>query len=756
MDIKKALFITVIITRLLILPQLLSASEYSSSISEFLCELGISYYNEGNIEEASREFTNALRLSPNNSTAEKYLKTIALKENLSQENSLPERNILSQPQLQAYIRPLEDKITYLENDLKLKEAESFQLRQELYARIKLLEEMAKEKEALLKDKSLEISQRESQLAKVSGELREEKEQGLLNLQGQNRLKDLIAKKEQELGRIQSSLSAELGKLNILITEKEAIIQDKDSRIRQLTAEARKTKEELVLAKEGARISGNENTVFKEQAKINIQELSRLNAALNSQRELFEKLSEENRQLKSNIEKSDIQLNSALGELSDMKELNKKNVKEKERSESAARISRRQLKELTRALFIKQKQLLFASKKSEAALKAGEKRRAELDSALEQSNLQQAEAKNLNYEYIREQKRLNGLIITQQNSLEKNSSIITEQQARLDNLAKESRQIDSDKSARINQLSRQLIRLKDELAKAYEYRRVYAREKQGLMDSAKIKQEEINALGLTAVKQKKNIQALIREKSAAINHKNRQMKQLSAGLYQAEERFASAVNDYNRLKADLNSKITALEEGISLKNGDIAKLNQEKKDLLFQRDAFQARISEQAGKLTNLKDSFQEQLLPEIISNEVDLDLSKDALTINISADALFDSIDPQLSPRGSSILKTIAGILLVHTDNKILIEGHTDNTPIKYSNWKSNWNLSCARALSALNDLVSNGLSPQRFVISGYGEFKPVTDNTTISGRKQNRRVSIIIQPHYPRILPFIQPGPRP
>ncbi len=81
-------------------------------------------------------------------------------------------------------------------------------------------------------------------------------------------------------------------------------------------------------------------------------------------------------------------------------------------------------------------------------------------------------------------------------------------------------------------------------------------------------------------------------------------------------------------------------------------------------------------------------------------------------------------------------------DNQVAVEGHTDNQPIKHSGWRSNWELSTARALAVLHYFVdTRGLPPTRFQVIGVGEQRPVASNETAQGRQQNRRVEIIIVP---------------
>jgi chemotaxis protein MotB len=86
-------------------------------------------------------------------------------------------------------------------------------------------------------------------------------------------------------------------------------------------------------------------------------------------------------------------------------------------------------------------------------------------------------------------------------------------------------------------------------------------------------------------------------------------------------------------------------------------------------------------------------------------------------------------------------------DYYVGIEGHTDNIPIARSGWKSNWELSSARALAVLHYLEKEEkISPERLSAIGYGEFQPVASNDTKDGRQANRRVEIVIMPKLTKV----------
>jgi len=115
------------------------------------------------------------------------------------------------------------------------------------------------------------------------------------------------------------------------------------------------------------------------------------------------------------------------------------------------------------------------------------------------------------------------------------------------------------------------------------------------------------------------------------------------------------------------------------------------------------------------------------------------IVINIPSSILFDSGSALLKSEATEALTRISEALK-EIPGKILIEGHTDNVPLSsHSIYKSNWELSSARASSVLHFLIQTGLSPDRFTIAGYGEYKPITSNDTPEGRAQNRRVELII-----------------
>jgi len=117
------------------------------------------------------------------------------------------------------------------------------------------------------------------------------------------------------------------------------------------------------------------------------------------------------------------------------------------------------------------------------------------------------------------------------------------------------------------------------------------------------------------------------------------------------------------------------------------------------------------------------------------------LVVTVVAEVLFDSGKAKVRPVGKEVLSKVANVLIKINEN-IIVEGHTDNVPIKHSGWKSNWELSTQRALNVLHYFIDEkGLNPERFSAAGYGPYRPMASNATVEGRQKNRRVEIVVVP---------------
>jgi chemotaxis protein MotB len=204
--------------------------------------------------------------------------------------------------------------------------------------------------------------------------------------------------------------------------------------------------------------------------------------------------------------------------------------------------------------------------------------------------------------------------------------------------------------------------------------------------------------------------------------------------------------------DCNTKNKALSlEKISLQNEN----DRVKKDLSSFTATSKLTIADQATRLRTLENMIQAQ---KDVTNNLKNSISKalmnyqpDELSVytkdgnvyvSLAEKLLFKSGSDVVDPKGKDALKTLAEVLNATRDITVLIEGHTDNVPIKTNKYKDNWDLSTARATSIVRILtVDNGFDPNRITASGKGIFHPVMSNATVEGRTANRRTEVILSP---------------
>jgi chemotaxis protein MotB len=161
---------------------------------------------------------------------------------------------------------------------------------------------------------------------------------------------------------------------------------------------------------------------------------------------------------------------------------------------------------------------------------------------------------------------------------------------------------------------------------------------------------------------------------------------------------------------------------------------------------QARLQElekEKNAVVQNHQSLEDEMRTALESKDVTISRLQGKLTVNILDRVLFDSGEADLKSDGAAVLRKVAGILDQHTNLQIHGVGHTDNVPIRpgaRNRFASNWELSTTRATAAVRFLVEKaGVDPRRLGALGYGEFRPVADNSTAEGRAKNRRIAITI-----------------
>lgn len=141
----------------------------------------------------------------------------------------------------------------------------------------------------------------------------------------------------------------------------------------------------------------------------------------------------------------------------------------------------------------------------------------------------------------------------------------------------------------------------------------------------------------------------------------------------------------------------------------------------------------------LKERLTKSLSAAIDSHRIEIVQSGEGLVVRLRDGAFFDSASAEIRPELLTDLSRV-GLALGETSHAIRIEGHTDSLPIRNAVYRSNWELSAARAASVLSYLVdSANVAEGRLSVSGYASQRPLASNDAPQGRSQNRRVDIVV-----------------
>lgn len=149
------------------------------------------------------------------------------------------------------------------------------------------------------------------------------------------------------------------------------------------------------------------------------------------------------------------------------------------------------------------------------------------------------------------------------------------------------------------------------------------------------------------------------------------------------------------------------------------------------------------RLKNMAKDLNKALAPLVAEGKVTVTEGALGVTVDINASVLFAPGDSRLDLGAVRALAAVAQIL-APTDFPIIVEGHTDNTPINTVQFPSNWELSGMRASSVVRLFVESGVDGRRLTATGYADQRPLADNATADGRQRNRRVAITIESRNP------------
>lgn len=135
------------------------------------------------------------------------------------------------------------------------------------------------------------------------------------------------------------------------------------------------------------------------------------------------------------------------------------------------------------------------------------------------------------------------------------------------------------------------------------------------------------------------------------------------------------------------------------------------------------------------------------AGDLQIALRSGRMVLVLPNDVLFDSGKAEVKQHGKETLSAVAEVLATLDERRFQVAGHTDDQPIRYSGFASNWELSTARALAVVNLLMKFGMLPETLSAAGYGQFDPLQPNDTAENKAKNRRTEITLQPNIDELV---------
>lgn len=227
----------------------------------------------------------------------------------------------------------------------------------------------------------------------------------------------------------------------------------------------------------------------------------------------------------------------------------------------------------------------------------------------------------------------------------------------------------------------------------------------------------------------------------------------AELDNKNQHLRDQVNQLNNTNAQLLNSVNTMatlskQEAVNLERS-LEQIREQDLRIRTLQDALTKKDSVTLALVVSLKSS-----LGNLNDTDVVVNVEKSVVFIELSDKMLFRTGSTDLSPRAREVLSKVATVLNDKPDQEVLVEGHTDNVPIKRDCFRDNWDLSAARAITITRVLQNEyNVDPSRITAAGRSEYVPLTDNDTADGRSRNRRIRIVILPKLDQFYGMIEDG---
>jgi chemotaxis protein MotB len=240
-------------------------------------------------------------------------------------------------------------------------------------------------------------------------------------------------------------------------------------------------------------------------------------------------------------------------------------------------------------------------------------------------------------------------------------------------------------------------------------------------------------------------------NAAVKDRDAQKQKLAETQAALDREIAAHTKDADTRDARimvLSKKLEALGQDVTRLEGERGtmggELEQARKRMEELRKA-QALAEARAAQFRKLVAQFK--TLTD--AGKLQVELRDNRMIVRLGDQILFDPGKTELKKEGQEALRTVTTVLKDIPNRNFQVAGHTDNIPIKSARFRSNWDLSTARAVEVVNFMIGSGMEPKRLSAAGYADQSPVAGNDTTENKAKNRRIEITLVPNLDDLPPI-------
>jgi chemotaxis protein MotB len=236
-------------------------------------------------------------------------------------------------------------------------------------------------------------------------------------------------------------------------------------------------------------------------------------------------------------------------------------------------------------------------------------------------------------------------------------------------------------------------------------------------------------------------------NAAVQDRDAQKQKLAATQTDLDKERAAHKRDLEKLQtatgklAALGQDVSRLETERGTLGGELEQAQKRMEELKKAQTQAEARAAQFRKLVTQFKALTD--------AGKLQVEIRENRMIVRLGDKILFDPGKTDLKPEGKEALTQVTAVLKDLPNRNFQVAGHTDNIPIKSKKFRSNWDLSTARAVEVLNFMVEKGMEAKRVSAAGYADQSPVVPNDTPENMAKNRRIEITLVPNLDDLPPI-------